>query len=497
MQPTKLPIYQAQQIREFEQLAEERFNISSHVLMQRAGRAAFDFLIRRWPHAQKIAVFCGGGNNGGDGYVLAYHARQRGLQVTIWQVGHHDRLKEEAKYALNACREAHILMNSFNEKADLEHPDVIVDALCGTGAHDLLREEMVSAIRRMQRMAAPILAIDVPSGIDADTGKVLGAAVHATATVTFIGLKLGLLTGQGIAYVGELINNDLQLPAELFLDIKPVAEKIQLNAYQSYLKPRARDWHKGLSGHVLVVGGTSGFSGAPRMAAEAALRVGAGLVSVATRPEYAVAMNVDRPELMCHGVTKREELEPLLEKADVIVLGPGLGQSDWSKQLWAAVCEKKLPLVVDADGLNLLATMPQQYEHWVLTPHPGEAARLLASTVQAVQDDRLAATRLISQRYGGTCVLKGAGSLITAPNSLPALCDRGNPGMASAGMGDILSGVIGGLIAQGVPLADAARMGVCLHAMAGDLAAKDGERGMIATDLMPYLRRLSNYTGQG
>jgi NAD(P)H-hydrate epimerase len=496
MQSIKTLIYQTQQIREFERLAQERFSITGQVMMQRAGKAAFDFLQRRWPQAQKIAVFCGGGNNGGDGYVLALHAQERGMDVSIWQVGNQDNLKEDAKNAMEACRQARIPMNPFDEKVNLQHPDVIVDAICGIGAHENLRDDIVAAIKKMQRVQVPVFSIDIPTGIDADTGTILGSAVHAAATITFIGTKLGLLTGSGIAYTGELVCNDLQLPTELFSYVQPVTEKIHFSSYGSYLKPRARDWHKGLSGHVLVVGGDLGYSGAPRMAAEAALRVGAGLVTVATHPENAAMMNITCPEIMCRGVVSPADLEPLLERADMIVLGPGIGQSDWSKGIWEHICKQAHPLVVDADGLNLLAQTDKYNENWVLTPHPGEAARLIGMTSQDIQQDRLSAIKEINKRYGGVCVLKGAGSLVLAPNSLPALCDKGNPGMASAGMGDVLSGVIGGLIAQGIPMGEAAKLGVCMHAMAGDLAAKDGERGMLAMDLMPYLRRLSNNTAQ-
>ncbi len=492
MHPIKSPIYQTQQIRECERLAAERFGITPQVMMQRAGKTAFDFLQRRWPQAQKIAIFCGSGNNGGDGYVLAQLAHERGIRVTIWQVGDALHLKNHAKEAYEGCLQAKIDMRLFAKKEDLEHPDVIVDAICGIGLHENLHEIVVDAITRMQRKQVPILSIDVPTGIDADTGHLLGAAVHATATITFIALKLGLLTGNGMAYTGELVLNDLQFPSELFSLIEPVAEKISLHSFDAYLAPRMRDWHKGLSGHVLIVGGQLGFSGAPRMAALAALRVGAGLVSVATCVENAVAMNMNCPEVMCHGFREPRELDSLLSRAAVVVLGPGLGQSDWARSVWHYICDKALPIVMDADGLNILAETNQYSDNWVLTPHPGEAARLLQTTAVDIQQNRLAAIKAINKRYGGVCVLKGAGTMILSPNALPVLCDKGNPGMASAGMGDILSGVIGGLIAQGVPLGDAAKLGVSLHAAAGDLAAKDGERGMIATDLLPQIRRLSN-----
>lgn len=493
MMPAKVPVYQTEQIREFERLAAERFGITGHILMARAAKAALDFMLRKWPHVKRIALFCGAGNNGGDGYALAELAYERGLQAMVFQVGDHDHLKNEARTAYEQCKKAHVPIQKFHDKVDLQHPDLIVDAICGIGIRDTLREEMVTALDAMRWTQAPVFAMDVPTGIDADTGLVLGAAIKAAATITFIGLKLGLLTGGGISYTGELVLNNLQLPPDLFSYVEPVAEKLQLHSFQNYLKPRLRDWHKGLSGHVLVIGGVSGFEGAVRMAGMAALRVGAGLASIATEIHSTHGM-AEWPELMCHGVDSIEELTPLLKKADVIIIGPGLGQSAWAKSMWDTAIQQDAWLVVDADGLNLLAQTPQIRDNWILTPHPGEAARLLGETSQIVQLDRLEAAKELARRYGGTVVLKGAGTIVVSPNMLPGVCDKGNPGMATAGMGDILSGVIGGLLAQGIPPGEAARLGVLLHAAAGDMAAKDGERGMIATDLLPYLRRLSNIT---
>ncbi len=495
VQPIKTPVYQIQQVREIEQRAREQLGLSSQTLMQRAGKAAFEFLLRRFPQAQKIAVFCGSGNNGGDGYVVAQLAHERGLQVTLWQVGNPEKMSpekmsKEARVAFEACHAIPTYL--FHEQANLNHPDLVIDAICGIGLKETLREEVVKAIATIHNLNVPIFSLDVPTGIEADTGRILGSAIHATATITFLGLKLGLVTASGLACAGELALNDLQVPASLFSQIEPAAEKLELSAFSSYLKPRFRDWHKGLSGHVLVVGGGKGYAGAARMAAVAALRIGAGLVSVATHPDHAMMMNTNCPEIMCHGVSSAKEIQPLVEKADVIILGPGLGQTEWAKTLWASICASELPLLLDADALNLLAQTNLYHNNWVLTPHPGEAARLLSSTVDEVQNDRLTALKTIQKRYGGVCVLKGAGSLILSPSSLPVVCTKGNPGMSSAGMGDILSGVIGGLMAQRIPLGDAAKLGVYLHAMAGDLAAKEGERGMLATDLYPYLRRLVN-----
>ncbi len=496
MYPTTMPVYQIHQIRELEKLAVKQFDIAGTIMMQRAGKAAFEFLLRRWPNANRIAVFCGGGNNGGDGYVLAGLAKERGLDVTVWQLSSHANYSEEAAEALAFCRQTGVEIEPFDATADFHHPDVIVDAMCGIGLKAAPGADIAAAIQRIQRQQAPIFALDIPTGVNADTGCVAGAAIHATATMTFIGFKLGLLTGAGVACTGELVLNDLQLPPELFTCVKPSVEKIHINLFGKYLKPRLRDWHKGKSGHLLVIGGDAGFAGAPRMAAEAALRVGAGLVSVATRPECAVAMSNTRPEIMCHGVENADQLVPLIEKADAIVVGPGLGQSAWADELWQCAAGAGLPLLADADALNMLSqqTVEANVEagRWILTPHPGEAARLLGMLPAQIQENRLDAARAICKRYGGVCVLKGAGTLIVDADSVPALCDKGNPGMATAGMGDILSGVIGGLLAQQVPVGDAAKLGVYLHAMAGDLAAKEGERGMIATDLLPYLRRLVN-----
>lgn len=492
MHPIKIPVYQTAQIKEFEYIASQKFGISNYTLMQRAGKAAFDFCLRRWPQIQKIAVFCGSGNNGGDGYIFSLLAHERGLKVKILQIGNPSSQQSEAFEAFQSCQNAGVPFEPFHENVDLNHPDLIVDAICGIGLRETLRADTIHVLEKIEALHVPILAIDIPTGIEADTGRVLGKALHASATVTYIGFKLGLLTGSGIAYTGDLVLNDLQLPLELLKSVLPVVERIQLSTYSTYLKPRLRDSHKGHFGHVLVIGGDDGLSGAPRMSGMAALRVGAGLVTIATQVNHAAMMNSMAPELMCYGIKDAKELDPLVKKADLIVVGPGLGQSKWSQSMWDYIRQINIPLVVDGDGLNLLAQNPQRNENWILTPHPGEAGRLLNVSTQAIQKDRLAAVVAMQKRYGGVCVLKGAGSLICGPRELPAVCDKGNPGMATAGMGDVLSGVVAGFLSQGIPPSEAAKLSVALHAQAGDLAARDGERGMIATDLYPYLRRLAN-----
>jgi NAD(P)H-hydrate epimerase len=338
--------------------------------------------------------------------------------------------------------------------------------------------------------------VDIPSGLDADTGVVLGAAVVAQATVTFIGRKRGLYTGAGPHYAGSVEFSDLAVPDEVHRSQRATVRLVRRPPLEGLLGPRRRDAHKGNFGHVLVVGGDAGMTGAARLAGEAAARCGAGLVSVATRAAHAAGLNCGCPELMVHGVEAPAELLPLLGRATVVVIGPGLGRSRWAQQLLGSVLDSPLPLVVDADALNLLARDPLKRGHWILTPHPGEAGRLLGCASGEIQRNRFAAAEALAARYGGSVVLKGAGSLVAAEDRELRLCPRGNPGMASGGMGDVLSGVLGALLAQGLSLFEAGVTAVWVHAVAADDAAvAGGERGLLASDLIPVLRGLVNPPG--
>jgi ADP-dependent NAD(P)H-hydrate dehydratase / NAD(P)H-hydrate epimerase len=259
------------------------------------------------------------------------------------------------------------------------------------------------------------------------------------------------------------------------------------------LLPRKRTAHKGDFGHIVVIGGDYGMSGAVRMSAEAALRAGAGLVSVVTRPEHVLAINASRPEIMAHGIGMPMHAKKLLAHADVIIIGPGLGKSFWSKGLFKLAVATNKPMIIDADALNLLAEKPLRRNDWILTPHPGEAARLLHKSKHEIQANRCNTARDLQRKFGGVCILKGAGTIVANSTSMLNLCNAGNPGMASGGMGDILSGIIGGLVAQKISANDAANLAVGLHATAGDQAAKKlGERGLLALDLMPYIHLLVN-----
>lgn len=484
-------LYRAEQVRALDRYVIEQCGIPGSTLMERAGAASFAVLCERWPEARYLTVLCGMGNNGGDGYVVARLAHQAGFKVTVMQVGEGAKLKGDARAAAEAFMAGGSIPQPFAAPI-LASSEVLVDALLGTGLDREVSGELRSVIEAVNRSSVPVLAIDIPSGLHADTGRIMGMAVEACATVSFIGLKQGLFTGQGPDHCGAIYFADLDVPEEVYSAVNPSSHRVDLSQFHELLAPRRRTAHKGHFGHVLVVGGEHGYAGAARMAAEAAGRVGVGLVSLATRPSHAGFIAMGRPEIMCHGVDDPGDLTPLVDKATVIAVGPGLSQSPWARSLFSQLLVQNKPMVVDADGLNLLASEPFMKDTWVLTPHPGEAARLLGSTSVAVQADRFQAAGEIQRRYGGVCVLKGAGTVIATPERGLAVCQGGNPGMASGGMGDVLTGIIAGLLAQGLGLSAAASLGVCLHASAGDLAAREGERGLLASDLMPWLRQLAN-----
>ncbi|MCK9396125.1 MAG: NAD(P)H-hydrate dehydratase [Methylobacter sp.] len=487
MQNLPIRLYRAAQVRELDRISIQERGIPGFELMSRAGYEVFLRLKKQWPNASSVAVFCGSGNNAGDGYIIASLVLEAGLDVCVYAVSEPEKLNGDALAAYRKYSEADGTVMLFQAEQVI-NADVLVDALLGTGLDRQVGGLYAEAIHDINAHPSPVIAVDIPSGLNADTGNVMGCAVKAACTVTFIGLKQGLFTGQAAEYCGEICYAQLAVPDDVFAGLKATATRV----VKIPLPRRDRCAHKGSCGHVLIVGGERGYSGAARMAGEAALRVGAGLVSIATRAEHSGLMNLNRPELMCHGVETSDQLAALLEKADVVVVGPGLGQSDWAKELFNAAISSGKPMIVDADGLNLLSGSPTQKPDWILTPHPGEAARLLNCATADIQQDRFAAALSIQARYGGVAILKGAGTLIASEHEL-AVSNTGNPGMASGGMGDVLAGAIAGLLAQGLSLQDAAQQGVYNHGLAADLAAaKDGERGLLAGDLMPYLRHLVN-----
>ncbi|MCY4427083.1 MAG: NAD(P)H-hydrate dehydratase [Halieaceae bacterium] len=490
-----MQLYTAAQTRELDRLAIEEYGIPGIHLMSRAGQAAFLSLLQQWPQPERLHIFCGTGNNAGDGFVVAQLAQARGLPVTIYQLGDAGRIKGDALLARRFAERAGVEITPWNHTPELER-GVIVDGLLGTGFSGEPSPPYAAAIAAIGASNLPVLALDIPSGLCADSGAVTGAAVRADRSVTFIARKRGMWTGAGPEYCGQIEYCDLEIPAEIFSRVKSQSALLSLEALLAELPRRRRDAHKGQFGSVLVIGGDTGMGGAVLMAAEASARCGAGLVSAATRRQHVSALLARRPEVMARGVRNGRGLKQMLEAASVVVAGPGLGQSPWSEQLLHAAVASGKPLVVDADALNLLAqgrVAPNtRRDNWILSPHPGEAARLLGSDVASVQLDRFGAITELQQRYGGVVVLKGAGSLIAGPDGQILLSRYGNPGMASGGMGDVLSGVLAGLLAQHLKPLTAACLGVCLHGRAAEMAASRGERGLLATDLMEPLQNLLN-----
>jgi len=482
-------LYTPAQVAELDRRAIENHGVPGGVLMARAGRAIWRLIRQRHSNAGRLLVLCGGGNNGGDGYVVARLAAESGLAVDLCAVSDPSALGGDARQAAVQALEC-VRPVEFSA-ARLGQADVVVDALLGTGLDRPVEGAMAEIIRAVNASDCPVVAVDIPSGLNGATGRVMGVAIQADLTPTFIGRKRGLYTGDAADYVGEVVFDDLQVPRAVYADTPVDTTRVGGDLLDQWLVPRSRVLHKGDCGHVLVVGGDHGTGGAVCIAGEAAARTGAGLVSIATRPAHVSAVLATRPELMAHGMEDPAALDRLAEKADVIAVGPGLGQQGWGEACLQRAQAAPCPLVVDADGLNLLARQPMSRQQWVLTPHPGEAARLLDVAVEDIQNDRFAAVDALARRYGGVVVLKGPGTVV-GDGRRRAVVIEGNPGMASGGMGDALTGIVAGLLAQGADCWTAARLGALVHARAADLAAVQGERGLLAGDLLAELRRVVN-----
>lgn len=483
-------LYHSSQIRACERLAKMEFFVSEALLMDRAGRAAFLALTQFFPAARKIQVYCGSGNNAGDGYVLARLAHEAGFRVIVYQYRLPVDLPPAARDAALLALSAGVPCLPFDEIGDMD-ADLIVDGLLGTGLSKSVSGSLASVINHINASELPVLSLDIPSGLHADTGRVMGVAVIAHFTVTFIAYKLGMMTSDGPDHCGKMLCNDLGL-ADCLAGIQPTAQVLPNPKRPTYLPKRRRNCNKKDFGHVLVIGGGDGMPGSVILSAHAALRIGAGAVTIATKPQYEHAV-AGLPEAMIYGIETDLSLEPLLERATVCVIGPGLGEDEWAEHLFKKAIASQLPIIIDAGALRILAKRPQQDDNWILTPHPGEAAALLGCLTEGISEDRYHAVSLLQARFGGHVVLKGVGTLIRTDEPATWLCNAGNPGMATAGMGDVLSGVIAGLAAQGLPLREASKKGVSMHARAADMAVeKRGERGLIASDLMDFLSLLVN-----
>ncbi|WP_419712302.1 NAD(P)H-hydrate dehydratase [Pseudomonas sp. NFX224] len=456
-------------------------------LMQRAARVTWRTLVRQWPAANELTVVAGHGNNAGDGYLVAVLAQRAGWAVRVLAAGDPQQLRGDAASAHAEAVSEKVSVESWAENTQLR--GIVLDALLGTGLTGEVREPYASVIAAINASDLPVAAVDIPSGLCADTGRLLGCAVRADLTVTFIGLKLGLFTGDAADVVGVLVFNDLHAEPQL-IETAPMTARRLAAGNLPLLASRAPASHKGRFGHVLLIGGDRGFGGAILLSAQSALRSGAGMVSVATRSEHVPAALARIPEAMVLGTSSANQLMGLLQKVSVLVVGPGLGQAGWGRSLLSAAANAPLPQVWDADALNMLAEEHVRLpKDCVITPHPGEAARLLGISTAEVQADRPAAAHALSKKYTAVVVLKGAGSLIACPDGRLAVCHQGHPAMAAAGLGDVLAGLVGALLAQGMAAFDAACLAVWLHANAGEQQGKFG-RGLAASDLIPAIRQL-------
>lgn len=490
-------VYSAAQTREIDS-AIIAAGTSGFELMQRAAEALWTLTLARWPDLRSMTVLCGGGNNGGDGFLVARLALRAGWQVRVLTVFSTEALRGDAREAWQAALACGVDVQPWRPDSVLN--GVVVDALLGTGLEGCVRAPFAAAIDMINASGLPVVAVDIPSGLHADTGVALGVAVQADMTVTFITLKPGLLTGQGPDRVGTLHYAALaRLPAG---SPAPVLERLVPEVWLGRLPSRPKAAHKGLFGHVLLIGGDHGMGGAIILAAEAALRSGAGRVSVATRPEHVSALLSRCPEVMALGVETAGQMTERVAAADVLVIGPGLGRSAWSRALLQLALEAGVSRVLDADALTLLAERPAGSvtlgKSDVITPHPAEAARLLGCSTAEVQADRLHALQSLVERFGCAVVLKGVGSLVGGGDEKvqsPSICTSGCPAMATAGMGDVLSGLVAALLAQGMEAGAAARYAVLVHALAGEMAAGEDERGVLAGDLMMPIRHWLNVRG--
>ncbi len=483
-------VWPTAEMKRVEREAADSLGITLYELMQRAGEAAFAVAREQFPDTRSWLVLCGHGNNGGDGYVVARLAAAAGIAVTLLALESSKPLPEEAATARQAWLDAGGVIHA-SDVAWPDDVDLIIDALLGTGLDRAPRDDVATLIEHANLHSAPVLALDIPSGLNAQTGTKPGAVIEAQHTVTFIALKPGLLTGKARDVVGQLHHHALGLEPWLNGQQAPFS-RFDESQLAQWLPPRRPTAHKGDHGRLVIIGGDHGTAGAIRMAGEAALRAGAGLVRVLTRSENIPPIITARPELMVHELTAAS-LDESLEWADVVVIGPGLGQQEWGKKVLQKVENFRKPMLWDADALNLLAINPDKRHNRVLTPHPGEAARLLNCSVAEIESDRLLSAQRLVKRYAGVVVLKGAGTVVASEAGEAGIVDAGNAGMASGGMGDVLSGIIGALLGQKLSLYDAACAGCVAHGAAADRrAAQYGQRGMLATDLFMTLLRVVN-----
>ncbi len=506
----------AEEMQELDRKAIETYRIPGIVLMENAGRGAAEVISKTFPdlHKRKIAIIAGKGNNGGDGFVIARYLLNHGIPVRVYLLTDPKGLRGDAETNFNVFHrmKGEVLSVPSSKdyvkiKRDLERFDILVDGIFGTGLDAEVRGYYREVIDHLNMLQKPIVAIDIPSGLDADTGKPLGAAIRASLTITFGLPKIGHLIPPGLDYVGELKVIDIGIPKRLVEEEKIPTYLLEKEEIQRWLSiPRNPDTHKGDYGHLLVIAGSVGKTGAAAMACQAAMRIGAGLVTLAIPKSLNGIMEAKLTEVMTEPLpeTPKQTLSlrafstiiRLCENKSAVVIGPGLGTYKETQSLILKLIKAlTLPVILDADGLNALATQPKTLptanRSLILTPHPGEMARLTRSQVKGILEDRIGLSRTFAQSNHVHLVLKGHRTLITSPKGDVFINPTGNPGMASGGTGDVLTGMIGGLVCQGFDILPSLQIAVYLHGMAGDLVAQEeGEKPLIATDIIEKIPAL-------
>jgi NAD(P)H-hydrate epimerase len=499
----------AKEMQEMDRRTIEDLGIPGMVLMENAGRGATRFLLEKFPDIGKmrVGVIAGRGNNGGDGYVMARYLKQKGVRVTVYLLADANRVQGDAAANLKFLKPLEVSLVEIPDEDSLAHMqsemagvDVWIDAILGTGLKSDVRGYFKTVIDFINGLNKPVFAVDVPSGLNSDTGQVCGTCIRAGATATFAFAKTGHFTYPGPQYSGALKIIDIGIPNPIADEVKPRQWLLTKKDILNCLTARRPDAHKGTTGHVLVVAGSPGKTGAAAMTSISALRSGAGLVTLGVaeslnpilEPQILEAMTAPLPEIQpgILGESAFETLDNLMADKKCIVIGPGLGQAKNTKKLIGKIVKAACkPLVIDADGLNSLSAQTRLFKSAgapiILTPHPGEMARLTGSSVSAVQQDRIKCARNFAVDFNVHVVLKGAHTVIAVPDGRVSINPTGNAGMASGGMGDVLTGVIAGLIAQGLSAADACRAGVYLHGAAADsLSQSIGPYGYLAGEVM-------------
>ena len=494
-----MKLYSAQTSQAIDRDAIENHGIPGILLMKRAAWFAFDVLeqhiIAKLPAnsgmTKQLLIVCGTGNNGGDGFMLAQYAKIHGFNVTVALLGEPAKIKNDARIAFEEMQQCGLSAEAFDIK-QIHEADVIIDAIFGTGLNKNISDHYEIAIKAINQSHKPVLAIDIPSGVNADCGALWGQAVQATHTCTFITQKLGLYTAQGQEHSGKIHFSNLHLDKPIYKKHAPIARHHTLKFWLNKRPSRSASHHKGKAGTSGLIGGNYTMMGAIQLAGLASLKSGSGLIKIITQAEHAIGITQALPELMCYSQSK---LSTVLNQVNAIGIGPGLGEDSWAQTLFDEAIHSTQPKVIDADALKLLKPRVEhiKLKNWVLTPHPGEAAMLLDWSTQQIQNNRVAAIKALHSLFGGVIVLKGNGSLIYDGQNLE-ICTAGNAGMAVGGMGDVLTGAITSFLAQGLSLWDAANLGVSAHAHAGDIMAQqNGQPGLTPSEVAQTIGQLLAY----